>query len=170
MVVVAAGARSAPLVRPAGLTAPLIAERGYHLQYTEHGLAPGAPPMVFEDRFVAVVRVGDAMRVTSFTEFARPGSPPDPRKWDRLARHVAALGLPAKGEPTRWMGERPTLPDFLPAIGRKGRLLYAFGHQHVGMTLAATTAEAIVELAGSDQTPERLRPFALERFGRGRGR
>ena len=45
------------------------------------------------------------------------------------------------------MGERPTLPDFLPAIGRRGRLLYAFGHQHIGVTLAAATAEAVVELA-----------------------
>jgi D-amino-acid dehydrogenase len=165
VVVVAAGARSAPLVRAAGLTAPLIAERGYHLQYTQHGLAPGAPPMIFEDRFVAVVQVGGALRVSGFTEFAAPGSPPDPRKWARLERHVAELCLPARGEPSRWMGERPTLPDFLPAIGRKGRLLYAFGHQHVGMTLAAATAEAVVELLGSDQTPERLKPFALERFG-----
>jgi D-amino-acid dehydrogenase len=165
LVLVAAGAQSAPLVRRFGLTAPLLAERGYHLQYAEHEVSPGAPPMIFEDCFVAVVRVGEALRVTSFTEFAAPGSPPDPRKWARLERHVAELGLPVRGVPSRWMGERPTLPDFLPAIGRRGRLLYAFGHQHIGMTLAAATAEAVVEMARSDQASERLRPFALERFG-----
>ena len=63
------------------------------------------------------------------------------------------------------MGARPTLPDFLPAIGRKGRLLYAFGHQHIGLTLAAVTAEAVAELATSEQLPERLKPYRLERFG-----
>lgn len=165
LVLVAAGARSGRLMRGSGLKAPVIAERGYHLHYDEHSMAPGAPPMLVEDRFLAVVQMGGALRVTGITEFGRPGSPPDPRKWERLEREVAALGLPVSGEPSRWMGERPTLPDFLPAIGRKGRLLYAFGHQHIGMTLAAATAEAVVELAASDQTPERLRPFGLERFG-----
>lgn len=162
---VAAGARSAPFVRCAGLSAPLIAERGYHLQYTDHRMAPGAPALIFEDRWIAVVQVGGAVRVSGFTELGRPDSPPDPRKWARLERHVRELGLPVVGEPSRWMGERPTLPDFLPAIGARGRLLYAFGHQHIGVTLAAVTAEAVAELARGGGAA-RYRPFALERFGR----
>jgi D-hydroxyproline dehydrogenase len=165
LVLISAGARSAPLVRAGGLTAPLLAERGYHLQYAEHELAPNVPPMILEDRWICVVRAGQAVRVTGFTEIGRPNSPPDPRKWARLERHVRELALPVRGEPDRWMGARPTLPDFLPAIGRKGRVLYAFGHQHIGLTLAAVTAEAVVELAAGDVAPERLRPFRLERFG-----
>jgi D-amino-acid dehydrogenase len=165
LALIAAGARSAPLLKGAGLKAPLAAERGYHLQYAEHRLAPGAPPLIFEDRFVCVVRVGEAVRVTGFTEIGRPGSPPDPRKWARLEAHVRELGLPVLGEPERWMGARPTLPDFLPAIGRRGRLLYAFGHQHIGLTLAAVTAEAAAELASAAEPPVRLAPFDLARFG-----
>ena len=164
LALVAAGARSAPLVRSVGLIAPLIAERGYHLEYAEHDLAAGVPPVVLEDRFICVVRIGDAVRITGFTELGATGSPPDPRKWARLRSHVAELGLPVRGEPSQWMGERPTLPDFVPAIGRWGRLLYAFGHQHIGVTVAAVTAEAVVELAEHGGTPERLRPYDLRRF------
>jgi glycine/D-amino acid oxidase-like deaminating enzyme len=164
MILVAVGARSAPLVRPAGLIAPLVAERGYHLQYADHDLSADVPSLVLEDRFICVVRIGDAVRVTGFTEIGSPDSAPDPRKWARLRRHVAELGLPVRGEPSQWMGARPTLPDFVPAIGRWGRLLYAFGHQHIGVTLAAVTAEAVAELAESGGTPERLRAYDLRRF------
>jgi D-amino-acid dehydrogenase len=54
----------------------------------------------------------------------------DPRKWERLETHIAQLGLPVAGPFARWMGCRPTLPDYLPAIGRSARLdnlFYAFG-------------------------------------------
>lgn len=165
LVLVTAGAGSPALLRGSGLQAPLAAERGYHLQYAAHRLPAGAPPLIFEDRWICVVRVGEAVRVTGFTEIGRPGSPPDPRKWARLERHVRELDLPVSGRPERWMGARPTLPDFLPAIGRRGTLLYAFGHQHIGVTLAATTAGAVLELALADQRPAWLAPFDLARFG-----
>lgn len=168
LALVAAGARSAVLLRPLGLTSPLAAERGYHLQYDDHGLAPGAPPLIFEDRFICVVRVGEAVRITGFTEVGRPDTPSDPRKWARLERHVRELGLPVRGEPERWMGARPSLPDFLPAIGRSGPILYAFGHQHIGLTLAAVTADWVARLAQLAQDShelELLKPFSLARFG-----
>jgi D-amino-acid dehydrogenase len=165
MVLIAAGARSAPLARQAGLTAPLLAERGYHLTYPEHDWPDDLGPMVFEDRGVFLTRHTSGVRMTGFTEIGHPDAPPDPRKWRMLERHVRELDVPVRGEPRRWMGARPSLPDFLPAIGRKGSVLYAFGHQHIGMTLGAATAEAVVELAASNTTPERLKPFGLERFG-----
>lgn len=164
-VLIAAGARSGPLARQAGLTAPLVAERGYHLTYAEHDWPADIGPLVFEDRGVFLTRHTSGVRMTGFTEIGRPDAPPDPRKWRTLERHMRELKVPVRGTPSRWMGCRPTLPDFLPAIGRNGPVLYAFGHQHIGMTLAAATAEAVVELAGSNATPARLKPFDLARFG-----
>lgn len=164
-VLIAAGARSGPLARQIGLTAPLIAERGYHLTYGEHDWPDDQGPLVFEDRGVFLTRHTSGVRLTGFTEIGRPDAPPDARKWLALERHIHELAVPVRGTPSRWMGCRPSLPDFLPAIGRKGRVLYAFGHQHIGMTLAAATAEAVVELAQANAPPERLRAFALERFG-----
>ena len=85
------------------------------------------------------------LRAASFVEFARADSPADPRKWARLRSHVAELGLPFREPCSEWFGARPTLPDYLPALGRSRRaanLLYAFGHQHLGLTLAAITRRA----------------------------
>ena len=65
------------------------------------------------------------------------------------------------------MGARPTLPDYLPAIGRSGRdprVLYAFGHQHLGLTLAAISGECVAALASEEAPPVSLAPFAIERF------
>lgn len=163
-ILIAAGARSRELARQVGMHAPLVAERGYHLQYAEHDLPADAAPLICDERWIIVTRAGSGVRVTSFTEIGRPESPPDARKWAALERHVADLGLAVRGEPERWIGCRPTLPDFLPAIGRNGRVLYAFGHQHVGLTLAAITGELVAELAAHAETPETLKPFDLKRF------
>ncbi|MGQ0660542.1 MAG: FAD-dependent oxidoreductase, partial [Sphingosinicella sp.] len=57
--------------------------------------------------------------------------------------------------------------DYLPAIGcsrRDPRILYAFGHQHLGLTLAAATGEAVAALATGETPPVDLAPFDLERF------
>ncbi len=174
LIVVAGGVGSGPLMRSLGHVAPVIAERGYHIEGDAGELDlsdwGALPPVVFEDRDLIVTRFGDRLRAASFVEFARPESPADPRKWARLHRHASDLGLPLTGEITRWMGSRPTLPDYLPALGRSRRatnLIYAFGHQHLGLTLAPLTGELIADLAlGRDPTVQ-LAPFDLARFERG---
>jgi D-amino-acid dehydrogenase len=147
---------------------PLIAERGYHLQMTDHGW-PDLPPVVFEDRSMIVTRFDSGLRAASFVEFGSPDAPPDRRKWQRLRQHIAALGLPCKEPAREWMGARPTLPDYLPAIGQlpdAPNILYAFGHQHLGLTLAAITGELIAQLATQAPTSVSLSPFDIQRFAR----
>ena len=168
LVVLAGGAGSGPLMRSLGHAAPVVAERGYHIE-GEAGDWEGLPPVVFEERDMVVTRFHDRLRATSFVEFARVQSPPDPRKWRRLRRHVAQLGLPIGGETTQWVGARPTLPDYLPAIGRSrlaSNLIYAFGHQHLGLTLAPTTGELVADLALERTPAVRLEPFDVARFDR----
>lgn len=172
-IVLAAGVGSGALMRNLGHVAPIVAERGYHIEgdvLDENGGAWGAlPPVVFEDRSMIVTRFGDRLRAASFVEFARRESPADPRKWARLHRHVDELGLPMGQPRSQWMGARPTLPDYLPAIGvsrRAPNLIYAFGHQHLGLTLAATTGEIVTALAGGGAARLDLAPFDLDRFAR----
>ncbi|MGQ0591011.1 MAG: FAD-dependent oxidoreductase, partial [Sphingosinicella sp.] len=58
-------------------------------------------------------------------------------------------------------------PDYLPAIGRSRRaptVVYAFGHQHLGLTLAAITGEAVAALVTGETPPVALAPFDLSRF------
>jgi len=167
MTLVAAGPASGALLRPLGHRAPLIAERGYHIE-TDGGAWPAdMPSILFADRALFVTRFAKRLRATSFVEFGRAASPPDPRKWRRLRQHADELGLPFAEPVAEWMGARPTLPDYLPAIGRSRRdprIYYAFGHQHLGLTLAAITGEAVAALIGGETPPVALAPFDLRRF------
>jgi D-hydroxyproline dehydrogenase len=167
VLLIAAGAGSAALLRASEGVVPLIAERGYHVEAKTNAPAQHLPPVAFEDRSVIVTRFASTLRIAGFTEFSRVDSPPDERKWRALSRHAAALGLPFDETVTRWIGARPTLPDYLPAIGRSraaSNLLYAFGHQHLGLTLAAITGELVAALASGAASSVDLAPFDLTRF------
>jgi D-amino-acid dehydrogenase len=66
------------------------------------------------------------------------------------------------------MGERPTLPDFLPMIGRApgtANLYLASGHQHFGLTLAALTGELIAALVAGRDPGIDLSALSAGRFG-----
>ena len=167
LVLVAAAAGSAHLMRAAGHRAPLIAERGYHIRARDFDWPADLPPIVFEDRGLIVTRFCHSLQVASFVEFGSSDAPPDERKWKRLERHAEELGLPMRGPFERWMGARPTLPDYLPAIGRSEHchnLFYAFGHQHLGLTLAPITAELMRSQIEGAQPPVDIAPFSLQRF------
>lgn len=164
---VAAGAASAPLLAPFGLHVPLIAERGYHIESAATEWPADMPPIVFEDRSMIVTRFAKSLRAASFVEFASAGHPPDPRKWARLQAHARALGLGFGAPVSQWMGARPTLPDYLPAIGRvrsEPAVAYAFGHQHLGLTLAAITAEAVAAIVHDEIAAVDPAPFDIARF------
>jgi D-amino-acid dehydrogenase len=161
--VVCAGVWSKALLEPLGFKVPIIAERGYHVQSARHDW-PDLPPVVFEDRSMIVTRFAGGLRAASFVELACPGDPPDRRKWQRLRAHIKDLGLPFGDADAadEWIGARPTLPDYLPAIGRAmPNLYYAFGHQHLGLTLAPLTGEIVADMVSSGAAPK---AFDLNRF------
>jgi D-amino-acid dehydrogenase len=163
----AAGVESGALLRPLGVRAPIIAERGYHIEASEHRWPDDVPPLVFEERSLIVTRTVSGLRAASFVEFSAVDAAPVPRRWQSLERDVAALGLPVQGPFARWHGARPTLPDYLPAIGRAaavGNLFYAFGHQHLGLTLAPLTGELVAALMAERAPAIALQPFSLDRF------
>lgn len=168
-VLVAAGIGSRPLMERAGHRTPMIAERGYHIRASADAWPHDLPPIVFEDRSMIVTRYADCVQAASFVELGSAAAPPDPRKWRRLETHVAELGLPMHPPFRRWMGCRPTLPDYLPAIGRSRNapnLFYAFGHQHLGLTLGPLTAEIVAAMLGDTTLPVDIAPFDIDRFAR----
>ncbi|MPS70795.1 MAG: FAD-binding oxidoreductase [Novosphingobium sp.] len=166
-VLVCAGVRSRELMEHLGHKVPMIAERGYHVRADAGVWAADLPPVVFEERSMIVTRYRSAVQAASFVELGTVDAPADPRKWERLERHVAELGLPIGGPFRRWMGCRPTLPDYLPAIGRSTKasnLFYAFGHQHLGLTLAPITARLVTSMVAGKQPELPLAPFDIQRF------
>ncbi|WP_395397860.1 FAD-binding oxidoreductase [Novosphingobium sp. BL-8A] len=167
-VVVCAGVRSRAIMEALGHKAPMIAERGYHIRTDAAAWPKDMPPVVFEERSMIVTRYRDSLQAASFVELGKVDAPADPRKWERLERHVAELGLPVSGPFRRWMGCRPTLPDYLPAIGRSVKadnVYYAFGHQHLGLTLAPITGKLMAAMMAGEQPAVPLEPFDLRRFG-----
>jgi D-amino-acid dehydrogenase len=65
------------------------------------------------------------------------------------------------------MGFRPSLPDTLPVIGPAAddRVVYAFGHGHLGLTQAAATARIVADLMAGRPAALDLAPFRPQRFG-----
>jgi len=166
-VLVCAGPWSRRLMERLGVRAPLIGERGYHLQSAETNWPRDLPTTVFEENFIAVSRFTSGLRATSFVEFGSPDAPGDERKWRRLRQRIDELGIKFEQNPDRWVGSRPSLPDFMPAIGRLERapkVLYAFGHAHLGLTEAPITAEIIAAIAMDAKPAIDIAPFRIERF------
>ena len=67
----------------------------------------------------------------------------------------------------RWMGFRPSLPDSKPVVGsskKYSNVYFSFGHQHLGLTLAATSAELITSCILNQATAIPLEPYSIERF------
>ena len=169
--VVCAGVESAPLLKRFGLQAPLTAERGYHVEMPDEPPLENAP-IVYADHSIVVTPMDGRLRATSYLEFDRHGAPADARKIERLRDRVSKLGYRcARAQGGGWVGSRPTLPDYLPGLGRahgEADLLYAVGHQHLGLTLAAPSAEVIAALAAHRTPRIDIGAFDLRRFGRAR--
>lgn len=164
-VVIAAGINSRPLARDAGDRIPLEAERGYHLEFpTAHALVT-RPCCPVENAFYLTPMEG-RLRIAGTVELGRPDDPANPRRLDYIRRHAETLFGPL-GEPSQsWLGLRPSLPDSLPVIGPASSLpgvSYAFGHGHLGLTLATTTGRLLAASIKGD-APAWLAGCAASRF------
>jgi len=165
--IVCCGVWSGQLLRPFGVRVPLEAARGYHVEIPGHAPLVDAPVLYSNER-VLVTPLAGRLRASSYMEFRTPHAPPDLRKPARLRRVLAGLGYSSGDTNTSWVGSRPVLPDYLPAIGRLREVpevFYAFGHQHIGLTLSAITAELVSALVAGRTPAHDLAPYSLERFG-----
>ena len=167
--VVCAGAYSAELLRPFGVRLPLMAERGYHLNLPQvRGLLKG--PVCSADRNVFINPLDGGLRVVGFSELGGTDLPPNPARFASLRHHVSAMlpqTVPQLAQASEWMGMRPSLPDSLPVIDthpHRPQIGFAFGHQHVGVTLAAVTGQLMAAKLLQQPTSIDLAPYAVTRF------
>ena len=165
-VVVASGVWSRDLVRGLGLKVSLETERGYNTTY------PSSPielpmPVFFSDHGFIASPLAVGLRVGGAVEMASPDAPPNYAR-ARAMRTVMRRYVPDLPEEggVEWMGCRPSTPDSLPVIGqdpRDPRIVFAFGHGHLGLTLSAATARHVASLIAGRPDPG-LAPFGIERF------
>jgi D-amino-acid dehydrogenase len=167
-VVIAAGRASGELTRMLGFNAPLVAERGYHVMVAPDDVRFELPVSPAERGFF-ITPMDEGLRLAGTVELAAPHQPPSWHRADLLVKHLRDI-FPGVGGPerSRWIGERPSLPDFRPAIGRAPRLANVYcgyGHQHVGLTLATATARLIVRQMEGEDLPQALSGCDPGRFG-----
>lgn len=155
-VVIAAGAHSRGLARQAGDRIPLDTERGYHVEWEMDTPLLSRPSCPTARGFYLCPMAG-RLRVAGTVELGGLSLPPSPHRIARLVEGARAF-FPGLGEPDRtWMGFRPSLPDSLPVIGPStggNEVILAFGHGHLGVTMAPVTARIVADLvAGRDPGP-----------------
>ena len=146
--VLAAGIWSAELLRPLGVDLPLVAERGYHLEFGNPGVAVHNSLMDVSGK-VVISSMNRGVRVAGTAEFAAVDAPPNFARARALAP-LAQRVLPGLNttDARPWMGIRPSFPDSLPAIGALPglpNLVAAFGHSHYGLGMAPATGRLVVE-------------------------
>lgn len=166
-VVLAAGAFSHRIARSLGEKIPLETERGYNTTLPSAAFDLRTQ-VTFGGHGFVVSPLSTGVRVGGAVELGGLELPPNYKRSEAMLKKAQAFlpGLNPTGG-VQWMGFRPSLPDSLPAIGRAratNRVLYAFGHGHLGLTQSAGTARLVADLV-TGQTPAiDLTPFSPQRF------
>jgi D-amino-acid dehydrogenase len=146
---------------------PMAIERGY-LQCFAAAHHPTRPFLDIDAGYVASPRPG-GVQISTGTELTALGTKPNSRQLNAaLTRANDALDLGRPLQNDFAVGNRPSLPDSLPVIGpvrQAPGLWIAAGHQHVGLSTSAGTADLLACLIGQKLPPIDPKPFSAERFG-----
>lgn len=166
-IVLSAGAWSPKLLEPLGYRLPLMAERGYHVEFPTPEIELNNSVMDTDAKCVASSMEG-GLRFAGQAEFGPVDAPPNPRKKALLIK-LAQQAFPKLNtdNPKFWMGRRPSFPDSLPAIGQIGEEpgLYAnFGHSHYGLMMAPKSGEVVAELMTESRLNLDLTVYSPNRF------
>lgn len=165
-VIVAAGAFSKQIENTGTARLPLDTERGYHVQF-EGKQTLLQRPVGWAEAGLYATPTNEGLRLAGTVEIAGLEKPANQRSLDYLTQKANEMfNLEEKPQQT-WLGYRPTLPDALPVIGQSVQsphVYYAFGHQHIGLTLAGITGKLISELVAGQAPSVDISPFSPERF------
>jgi D-amino-acid dehydrogenase len=166
-VVLAAGAFSHRIAKTLGESIPLETERGYNTTLPSDAFDLRMQ-VTFGGHGFVVTRLSTGIRVGGSVELGGLELKPNFKRSEAMLTKAAAFlpGLKTEGG-TQWMGFRPSLPDSLPVIGRSkaaARIIYAFGHGHLGLTQSAGTARIVADLLSDRALPIDMKPFSAERF------
>jgi D-amino-acid dehydrogenase len=166
-VVLCAGAFSHRIARTVGDRIPLETERGYNTTL------PGDAfdlrmQITFGGHGFVVSRLSTGIRVGGAVELGGLELPPNFRRSEAMMKKARTFlpGLRSEGG-VQWMGFRPSLPDSLPVIGpaaKTSRIIYAFGHGHLGLTQSAGTARLVADLLTGTVPAMQMAAFSPDRF------
>ena len=165
-IVVACGAWSKPLAASMRDRVLLDTERGYHVVFPDRGSLLNEP-CCYPERGFYLTPLEEGLRAAGTVELGGLDAAPRAARIEMIARAARKL-VPELGEAGRvWVGFRPSMPDSLPVIGpspHDARVIYAFGHGHIGLTLAGVTGRIVSDLISGFDPPLDIEPLRPARF------
>ncbi len=164
--VVSAGAYSKKFAKQVGDYIPLDVERGYHVEYDMHEPLLRRPCCSAENGFYMSPMSG-RLRVVGTVELGGLSPKINKHRVKYLERGALSF-FPDLGSTSReWLGFRPSIPDSKPVISQSSKgndIIYAFGHGHIGLTLAPVTAEIVESIITKSKPPLSISEFSAQRF------
>jgi D-amino-acid dehydrogenase len=94
------------------------------------------------------------LRLAGTVEIAALDAPKNKRRIDHIERKGAEMFADLPAPTSDWLGYRPSMPDALPVIGPSAvsdRIIHAFGHQHLGLTLGGITGRIVSDIVEGRQ-------------------
>ncbi len=165
-VVICSGAFSKSISGAGIKKLPLDTERGYHIQYNNLQNKLNRP-VAWGDAGFYATPMDQGLRFAGTVELAGLKPKKSKHNIDYLIRKSKEMfDLPTEPN-SDWLGYRPTMPDALPVIGvsdHSDAIYFAFGHQHIGLTLAGITGKLISELLTDEKPSIDLFDFRADRF------
>ena len=165
-IIVACGVWSNDLAKTIKDSFPLDTERGYHILF-EGRKDLISRPVGWAKLGFYITPMDDGIRAAGTVEIAGLKKPINKKRLELLEKSARNI-LPQLGKvKSHWMGFRPTLPDSLPVIGESkmcNNVYYAFGHQHLGLSLGAITGKVIQSLVENKRSNINIDPFNPYRF------
>ena len=165
-IIICAGAWSKQLALMVGDNFPLDTERGYHVLFENTEKLIDRPIGWSQSGFY-IIQIEEGIRSAGTVEIAGLNNKPNQKRINMIEKETRKL-LPSLGPvKSTWLGFRPTLPDAMPVIGpseKNKKIFYAFGHQHIGWTLAAVTGKSIQYMLDDKKSNFDLSHFSPNRF------
>ena len=167
-VVLAAGAAAGDLARTLGYRIPFAAERGYHRHFEDAGAFKLSRPINDVEGAYVVSPMKAGLRVLTGVELAHRNARRNLAQMSLAETEAAGtVALGAAVEADAWHGSRPSTPDGLPVIGRAPRhrnVIFAFGHNHIGLGTGPITGRLVADLATGTAPSIPIEAFSAARF------
>jgi len=165
---IAAGPWSNDILTMLNYSVPLGVERGYHAHYhLNNGASLGRSVFDVKAGFImSPMEMG--LRITTGVDLDHRDAPPNHSQLDQVLPSIKqAIDLGDRTDDPIWQGNRPTLPDSKPVIGKTpnhSNVWVAFGHQHIGLMTGPITGKIMAEQISGEKSDIDITPFDPARY------
>jgi len=172
--VIAAGPWSNDILSMLRYSVMLNVERGYHAHYNLNNNASlGRSVFDVQSGFImSPMEMG--LRITTGVELNHRDAPNNLAQLNQVLPSIKqAIDLGTQTDTPIWRGNRPTLPESRPIIGKAPKhdnVWMAFGHHHIGLMTGPITGKLLAAQINGEATDIDMQPFAPTRYVRSRRR